>query len=262
MPGKLELSFNSTVLGEYSLDKEVLTVGRKEDNDICIDNLAVSGHHAKLLTIFNDSFLEDLDSTNGTFVDGVAIEKQPLKSGDVFVIGKHELRYVNESASSEDDADKTVLIRPKTEQSAHPNAAADRASVEYEPQKIHATADDLEHARLQILNGSGAGKELPLVKASVKLGKSGAGIIQINKRPDGHFIVCLDQPSGTSPSSVNGEDIGARGQTGKSRRDRNQSAENRILPGRIGATFSAPFWRWKCVLCGQLPRPCRAADVH
>jgi pSer/pThr/pTyr-binding forkhead associated (FHA) protein len=210
MPGKLELSFNSSILGEYSLDKEVLTIGRKEDNDICIDNLAVSGHHAKLLTVFNDSFLEDLNSTNGTLVQGVAIKKHPLKNGDVFVIGKHELRYVNESASSEDDADKTVLIRPKTDQSAYPNLAADNASVDYEPQKIHTPGDDLEHARLQILNGSGSGKELPLTKASVKLGKSGAGIIQINKRPDGHFIVCLDQPPGTLPSRVNGEDIGAR----------------------------------------------------
>ncbi|MDP6415004.1 MAG: FHA domain-containing protein [Gammaproteobacteria bacterium] len=210
MPGKLELSFNSTILGEYSLDKEVLTIGRKEDNDICIDNLAVSGHHAKLLTIFDDSFLEDLDSTNGTFIDGVAIEKHPLKNGDVFVIGKHELRYVNESASNEDDADKTVLIRPKTEQFPPPNPVADNASVDYEPEKIQAAGDDLDNARLQILNGSGAGKELRLSKASVKLGKSSAGIIQINKRPDGHFIVCLDQPSGTAPSRVNGEDIGAR----------------------------------------------------
>jgi pSer/pThr/pTyr-binding forkhead associated (FHA) protein len=68
MPRKLEFSFNSTRLDDFVLDKEIMTIGRKDDNDIRIDNLAVSGHHAKLLTIFDDSFLEDLDSTNGTYV--------------------------------------------------------------------------------------------------------------------------------------------------------------------------------------------------
>ncbi len=77
MPGKLEFSFNSSKLGEFVLDKEVMTIGRKEDNDIRIENLAVSGHHAKLLTIFEDSFLEDLNSTNGTFVNGKPDRKAP-----------------------------------------------------------------------------------------------------------------------------------------------------------------------------------------
>jgi pSer/pThr/pTyr-binding forkhead associated (FHA) protein len=77
-----------------------MTIGRKDDNDIRIDNLAVSGHHAKLLTIFDDSFLEDLDSTNGTYVNGRPITKHPLKNGDVIVIGKHELRYINESSAA------------------------------------------------------------------------------------------------------------------------------------------------------------------
>ena len=91
MPGKLEFSFNSTRSDDFVLDKEIMTVGRRDDNDIRIDNLAVSGHHAKLLTIFDDSFLEDLDSTNGTYVNGRPITKHPLKNGDVIVIGKHEL---------------------------------------------------------------------------------------------------------------------------------------------------------------------------
>lgn len=81
MPGKLEFSFNSSSLGEFVLDKEVMTIGRKEDNDIRIENLAVSGHHAKLLTIFEDSFLEDLNSTNGTYVNGKPIDKHPLRNG-------------------------------------------------------------------------------------------------------------------------------------------------------------------------------------
>ena len=68
MPAKLVLSLNASVLGEFTLDQERITIGRKPDNDIQIDNLAVSGQHAAIITILNDSFLEDLDSTNGTFV--------------------------------------------------------------------------------------------------------------------------------------------------------------------------------------------------
>jgi len=95
MPGKLELNFNASKIDEFSLEKEVLTIGRKEDNDVQIQNLAVSGHHAKLLTIFNDSFIEDLNSTNGTFVNGKSINKHALQNGDVISIGKHEMRFVN-----------------------------------------------------------------------------------------------------------------------------------------------------------------------
>jgi len=205
MPGKLELTFNANKLGEHPLDKEVLTIGRKEDNDICIENLAVSGHHAKLLTIFDDSFLEDLESTNGTFVNGKAVQKHPLKNGDVISIGKHELRFINESKSLGDDEDKTVLIRPRTDAPAYPNPAAQIETVEFESNE-----PSIDLAKLQILNGSGAGKELPLVKASVKLGKAGSEVVQINKRPDGHFIVCLDDAANGATPKVNGEDIGSR----------------------------------------------------
>lgn len=204
MPGKLEFSFNSSRLGDFVLDKEVMTIGRKEDNDIRIENLAVSGHHAKLLTIFDDSFLEDLDSTNGTFVNGQPITKHPLKNGDVIVIGKHELRYVNESLAASDD-DKTVLIR------RHPGLNTSPGQNLNEPIDMPGTnASDLAAAKLQILNGKGAGKELALEKASVKLGKSGAEVVQINKRPDGHFIVSLDQDSESSYLTINGEAVGAR----------------------------------------------------
>ena len=213
MPGKLEFSFNSSKLGEFILDKEVMTIGRKEDNDIRIENLAVSGHHAKLLTIFEDSFLEDLNSTNGTYVNGQPIAKHPLRNGDVITIGKHELRYINEAAGVGDDGEKTVLIRkpemktPPPSQAPHQSANADN-SIDFESATSNGAA--LDKAKLQILNGTGAGRELALVKTSIKLGKSGAEVVQINKRPDGHFIVCLHTAqSGTQPR-VNGEAIGSR----------------------------------------------------
>ena len=207
MPGKLEFRFNSNKLGEYVLDKEVMTIGRKDDNDIRIENLAVSGHHAKLLTIFEDSFLEDLDSTNGTYVNGKAIEKHPLKHGDVITIGKHELHYINEAAGRNDDTEKTVLIRRKPEPVEEKPSEASH-SVDFEPSP--AARKDLDNAKLQILNGSGAGKEMPLNKSSVKLGKSGSEVIQINRRPDGHFIVSLVNAAGTAQPLLNGQEIGSR----------------------------------------------------
>jgi len=204
MPGKLEFSFNSSRLGDFPLDKEVMTIGRKDDNDIRIENLAVSGHHAKLLTIFDDSFLEDLDSTNGTYVNGQAIRKHPLKNGDVIVIGKHELRYINESMSTGDD-DKTVLIRRQSGLNPPPNPNL------HKPIDMPGSSrEGLGAAKLQILNGKGAGKELALEKPSVKLGRSGAEIVQINKRPDGHFIVSLNQESEENLLMINGEAVGSR----------------------------------------------------
>lgn len=203
MPGKLEFSFNSNRLDDFVLDKEIMTIGRKDDNDIRIENLAVSGHHAKLLTIFDDSFLEDLNSTNGTYVNGRPITKHPLKNGDVIVIGKHELRYINESNSASDD-DKTVLIKRQSGLNTSPGTNMN------EPIDMPGNTADLSAAKLQILNGKGAGKELALQKSSIKLGKSGAEIVQINKRPDGHFIVSLDQESESNHLMINGEAVGSR----------------------------------------------------
>ena len=109
---KLTLSHGSSVIGEFELNKESMTVGRRPNNDIQIENLAVSGQHAKIITILNDSFLEDLNSTNGTYVNGSLIKKHALQDGDVISIGKHQIRYTNETASDGDDFEKTMIIRP------------------------------------------------------------------------------------------------------------------------------------------------------
>ncbi len=205
MSGKLEFSFNSSKLADFLLDKEVMSIGRKDDNDVRIENLAVSGHHARILTIFEDSFLEDLNSTNGTYVNGKPISKHPLKHGDVITIGKHELRYLNDNKQYSDNGDKTILIRRKPESS---KSVAASQEIDYKP--IPPMQKSLESAKLQILNGKSAGKELPLIKASVKLGKSGSAVVQINKRPDGHFIVSLLPDNDANNPRINGEVIGAR----------------------------------------------------
>ena len=95
---KLILSMDGLVLKEIPLTKERTTIGRKPHNDIQIDNLAVSGEHAVIVTILNDSFLEDLGSTNGTVVNGNPIKKHFLQNNDVVELGKYKLKFIGEAA--------------------------------------------------------------------------------------------------------------------------------------------------------------------
>jgi pSer/pThr/pTyr-binding forkhead associated (FHA) protein len=103
------------VLKEIALTKERTTIGRKPHNDIQIDNLAVSGEHAVIVTILNDSFLEDLGSTNGTLVNGQPIKKHFLQNNDVVELGKYKLKYVSDQtakAAAPQDFEKTMVLRP------------------------------------------------------------------------------------------------------------------------------------------------------
>jgi hypothetical protein len=110
---KLILSVDGQVLKEYALSKERTLIGRKPHNDIQIDNLAVSGEHAAIITILNDSFIEDLGSTNGTMVNGKPVKKHFLQNNDVVEIGKHKLKYFNDAptAATAADFEKTMIIR-------------------------------------------------------------------------------------------------------------------------------------------------------
>lgn len=110
---KLILSVDGQVLKEYGLTKERTLIGRKPHNDIQIDNLAVSGEHAAIITILNDSFIEDLGSTNGTMVNGKPVKKHFLQNNDVVEIGKHKLKYFNDAptAATAADFEKTMIIR-------------------------------------------------------------------------------------------------------------------------------------------------------
>ncbi|MEP7070187.1 MAG: FHA domain-containing protein [Usitatibacter sp.] len=124
---KLILSVDGQVLKEYPLTKERTLIGRKPHNDIPIDNLAVSGEHAAIITILNDSFIEDLGSTNGTMVNGKPVKKHFLQNNDVVEIGKHKLKYFNDAptAATAADFEKTMIIRNPAK-AAPPPAAADK----------------------------------------------------------------------------------------------------------------------------------------
>src|SRR5258707_180274 len=108
---RLVLSLDGQVMAEYNMNKERYTIGRLPDNDIRIDNAAVSGHHSLIINILNDSFLEDLNSTNGTYVNGKLIKKHALQHGDVITVGHHQLRFV-EDDEQQDEFEKTMVIQP------------------------------------------------------------------------------------------------------------------------------------------------------
>lgn len=187
---KLVLSFQDRIIDEYPLDRERLTIGRAPDNDIRIDNLAVSGHHAEVISVHNECFLEDLDSTNGTFVNGKAVRKQALKGGDYITIGKHSLRFYSEVRAADTEVEKTIAIRRSTP-IAEPVAAKPMV------------------AGLQVLNGGNAGREMLLNKALTKLGKAGFQVAAISKRQDDYFLVHVEGQDGRTPI-LNGMAIGTQ----------------------------------------------------
>src|ERR1700728_3434144 len=109
---RLMLSLDGQILAEYNMNKERYTIGRLPDNEIRIDNPAVSGHHSLIINILNDSFLEDLNSTNGTYVNGKLIKKHAMQHGDVITVGHHQLRFVDSQDSQQDEFEKTMVIQP------------------------------------------------------------------------------------------------------------------------------------------------------
>src|SRR3979490_2323669 len=125
---KLILSMDGLVLKEISLTKERTTIGRKPHNDIQIDNLAVSGEHAVIVTILNDSLVEDLGNTNGTAVNGNPIKKHFLQNNDVVVLADYKLKFFGEAAAAvgaeKADFEKTMVLRPAAMKAAAEQAKA------------------------------------------------------------------------------------------------------------------------------------------
>jgi pSer/pThr/pTyr-binding forkhead associated (FHA) protein len=211
---KLILSMDGLVLKEITLTKERTTIGRKPHNDIQIDNLAVSGEHAVIVTILNDSFLEDLGSTNGTLVNGAPIKKHFLQPNDVIELGKYKLKYINEApkAAAAADFEKTMVLRPGSmpkpsaapaQTVVAPAATASAAPVAPPP----APAVPARQGAIQLLSGANVGKELLLTKALTTLGKPGVQVAVITRRPQGYFITHVE---GASFPVVNGKTLDAQ----------------------------------------------------
>jgi hypothetical protein len=210
---RLVLSLDGQVLAEYNMSKERYTVGRLPDNDIRIDNAAVSGHHALVINILNDSFLEDLNSTNGTYVNGKLIKKHALQHGDVITVGHHALRFVDgEAEEPQDEFEKTMVIGPRAAaRLSIPQAAAapapPPAAAPAQPSYAPPSAAP-KRGKLQVLSGQFAGRELELVKTLTTLGRPGVQVAAITRRADGYYIIHVESGKEGDYPLVNGTPIG------------------------------------------------------
>jgi pSer/pThr/pTyr-binding forkhead associated (FHA) protein len=207
---RLILSLDNQVLAEYNMMKERYTVGRLPDNDVRIDNPTVSGHHSLIINILNDSFLEDLNSTNGTYVNGKLIKKHALQHGDVITVGRHQLRFVDNAADGEeqDEFAQTMVLSRSDMPNAVPATAAAAAPAQETARATDRPAGGT--AKIQVLNGTFAGREVALNKALTTMGQPGVQVIAITRRGDGYHLVQVENAPNREPPKVNGQPIGAQ----------------------------------------------------
>ena len=190
--GKLVVSLDNVVIKEFQITKERTTLGRRPYNDIVIDNLAVSGEHAVLTAAQSDVFIEDLNSTNGTYINGKAVKKQLLSNNDVVEVGTYRITFLAEDA---EDDEKTMILRP---------GAFGRApgTIGAPPPAGPAAAGP---ASIKVLNGGAAGREVLLTKVVTTVGKPGVQVASVTKRPGGYV---LSHVEGARRPSVNGQPVG------------------------------------------------------
>jgi len=220
---KLCFSLDGKSLGEFAIDKERITIGRRPTNDIHIDNLAVSGEHAMILTLGSDSFLEDLNSTNGTMVNKKVVKKHVLQHKDIIEFGKYQLQYmVDYQTKKTNIAESDQLVQTKGSEPDNSivisrslpqigvNSKVVSQAVEASNKSFEVGSQmiktDSDRAHLQILSGSSLGQHLSLNRAILKLGELGSSLALITKRPEGYFLTHVE---GEVRASVNDKPIGA-----------------------------------------------------
>ncbi|MFI5443780.1 FHA domain-containing protein [Polaromonas sp. UC242_47] len=190
---KMIVSIDGVVIKEVQLTKDRTSLGRRPYNDIVIDNLAVSGEHAVLQMSGNEVFVEDLNSTNGTYLNGKAVKKQQLANGDTVEIGKYKIKYVNEAANA--GFEKTMIIKAGSPGVAAPAAPA--------PAPVEGGA--ASSAAIKVMSGAAAGREVALVKVVTTIGKPGVAVAAITKRPQGFVVAHVE---GDNRPTLNGASIG------------------------------------------------------
>lgn len=219
--GKLVVSLDGVVIKEVQITKDRTSLGRRPYNDIVIDNLAVSGEHAVLQMAGQDVFIEDLNSTNGTYINGKAVKKQLLQHNDTVEIGKYKIKYLVEDGN---DYEKTMIMRPGTPMAAAlgghtgPGALGGvpvGAPPSAPPPSFPASTSGglntsfggmgaQSPASIKVLNGAAAGREVALTKVVTTVGKPGVQVASITKRPGGYVFAHVE---GTARPTVNGAPV-------------------------------------------------------
>jgi pSer/pThr/pTyr-binding forkhead associated (FHA) protein len=187
---KMIVSIDGVVIKEVQLTKDRTTLGRRPYNDIVIDNLAVSGEHAVLQMAGSGVYLEDLNSTNGTYVNGKAVKRQLLQNNDTVEIGKYKIKYMSEVSGA------------SSEQGATSEGVAQAADA---PQDGGTPARAPSKAVIKVVSGAAAGREVSLVKVVTTIGKPGVAVAAITRRAQGYL---LSHVEGASRAAVNGQPIG------------------------------------------------------
>ncbi len=207
---KLVVSLDGVVIKEVQVTKDKTTLGRRPYNDIVIDNLAVSGEHAVMQMVGHDVFIEDLNSTNGTYINGKAVKKQLLAHNDTVEVGKYKIKFMVDDGA---DYEKTMIMKPGAMSGAAPAAgyAPSRASGFgalagaggtgglAQPQPP-AGVPNLGPATIRVMNGAAAGREVALTKVVTTVGKPGVQVASITKRPTGYVLAHVE---GVHRPSVN-----------------------------------------------------------
>ncbi len=183
---KLIITLDGVTIGEQALDQPRITLGRASSNDIHLDDGTVSGKHAQFHVLGKDVFVEDMESTNGTMVNGQRVHRRQLRQGDVLRIGQHELRFVDDGGQN---LDATVII-----------SSAQRESLKTPKELI---------GKLKILNGPKTGEMLELNKPYNTVGKPGVQVAVVAKRSQGFFLVPVAVGNSQGAPSLNGQSVGA-----------------------------------------------------
>jgi pSer/pThr/pTyr-binding forkhead associated (FHA) protein len=194
--GKLVVSLDGVVIKEVQITKDKTTLGRRPYNDIVIDNLAVSGEHAVLQMVGADVFIEDLNSTNGTYINGKAVKKQLLSHNDTVEIGKYKIKFMVEDGT---DYEKTMIMKPGTRAPA-PGAQPSG----FGGSGFGSLGASTTPASIRVLNGAAAGREVALTKVVTTVGKPGVQVASITKRPGGYVLAHVE---GALQPTVNGNPV-------------------------------------------------------
>ncbi len=207
---KMIVSIDGVVIKEVQLTKDRTTLGRRPYNDVVIDNLAISGEHAVFQMAGSDVFIEDLNSTNGTYVNGKAAKKQQLQNGDTVEVGKYKIKFVGEPAS--DGFEKTMMVKSGAGGMAAPGVSGGPASVSggmgVRPAAAApslAASGVAVQASIKVLSGAASGREVPLTKVVTTIGKPGVAVAAITKRQHGFVVHHVE---GAGNPSLNGAPIG------------------------------------------------------
>jgi hypothetical protein len=195
--GKLVVSLDGVVIKEVQITKDKTTLGRRPYNDIVIDNLAVSGEHAVLQMVGADVFIEDLNSTNGTYINGKAVKKQLLTHNDTVEIGKYKIKYIVDDGV---DYEKTMVLKPGAVAGQAGAASPGMGSAS----GFGSLGASNQPGVIKVLNGAAAGREVQLSKVVTTVGKPGVQVASITKRPGGYVLAHVE---GTMRPTVNGNPL-------------------------------------------------------